>query len=146
MEWIDNIILGLIETYSTTNIYELCDHLNIRIVKLEKDSVLLCKKDAFYNRNMNGMELIFIRNDLDERLEEFILKHELGHALCHPNVLDAAYTFSNTGKLERQANYFAFKLTGIHLDRIELKGMTLKQISSYINIPYETMKQLYSIL
>lgn len=146
MEWIDNIILGLIETYSTTNIYELCGYLNIRIVKLENSSVLLSKKDAFYNRNMNGAELIFIRNDLDERLEEFILKHELGHALCHPKLLDAAYTFSNMGKLERQANYFAFKLTSIHLDRIELKGMTLEQISRYINIPYETVEQLYNIM
>lgn len=142
MEWIDNIILGLIDKYNTNDIYNLCDYLNIKIIKLNSKNVLLKGKEAFYYRDKNNKEIIFIRNDLDLNLEKFILKHELGHALCHPNLLYAGY--SNTGKLERQANYFAFKLSDIKFDEAELKGMTLTQIAAYTKIPYSILKTVKS--
>lgn len=143
MEWIDNIITGLLETYETDNPYELCDYLEIRIVKLESNNVLLRNKDAFYYRDIEGNEVIFIRNNLNGILERFVLSHELGHALCNPSQLCAAFTFSNKGKIEKQANYFAFKLSNIKFDEIELEGMTLKQISAYTGIPYKVLSQLF---
>lgn len=144
MEWIDNIIIGLIESFSTNNVYELCDVFDIQIVKLNKYNPILRKKDALYNRYENGYEVIFIRNDLHEKIEEFILKHELGHALCHPGLLSAAYAFPNKVKMERQANYFAFKLSNITLDDVSLKELTLEQIAGFIEVPTEVLNQLYA--
>ena len=141
MKWIDNIVLGLIERYGSNDVYELCNALDIGIAKLNSDNILLKGKMAFYYRDANNKEIIFIRNDLHPKLEEFILKHELGHALCHPSLLSAGY--SNIGKLERQANYFALKLSNIKFDKTELEGMTLEQIAAYINIPYKVLQQLY---
>lgn len=138
MKWIDNIILGLIDKYNTYNIYELCDCLNIRIIKLDHNSILLKGKEAFYYRDINNKEIIFIRNNLELNLEEFVLKHELGHALCHPDLLYAGY--SNIGKLEREANYFALKLSNIELNKVELTGMSIEQIAAYIKIPCDVLK------
>ncbi|MCR3758719.1 ImmA/IrrE family metallo-endopeptidase [Clostridium felsineum] len=141
MEWIDNIILGLIDKFNTRDVYELCDCLNIKIVKLPFDSILLRKKDALYYRDYKDNEIIFINNTLPFSLEKFILAHELGHALCNPNLLCAAFTFSNKGKFEKQANYFAFKLSNIKFDEVALMGMSLEQIAAYIEIPYKVLRQ-----
>ncbi|MBR9648691.1 ImmA/IrrE family metallo-endopeptidase [Clostridium tyrobutyricum] len=143
MEWIDNIIAGLLETYETNDPYELCDYLRIKIIKLEPNNILLRDKDAFYCRDLENNEVIFIKNNLDKILEKFILLHELGHALCNPDLLSAAFTFCNKGKTEKQANYFALKLSGVKFDETELQGMTLKQISAYTGIPYKALMQLF---
>lgn len=139
MKWIDNIVLGLIERYGSNNVYELCDALNIKIINLNPNNILLKNKEAFYYRDMGSKEIIFIRNNFEPLFEEFILKHELGHALCHPKLLYAGY--SNTGKLEREANYFALKLSNIKFDKIELEGMTFEQIATYMNVPFDILKQ-----
>ncbi|MCD2345766.1 ImmA/IrrE family metallo-endopeptidase [Clostridium guangxiense] len=145
MEWIDNIILGLIDKYNTRNVYELCDYLGIKIKKLDSNNLILRKKDAFYYRDFQNNEAIFIKNNLPLSLEKFILSHELGHALCNPDLLCAAFTFSNKGKFEKQANYFAFKLNNTKFDEVELEGMTIEQIASCLELPYEPLKQLVNI-
>ena len=141
VKWIDNIVLGLTERYGTNNVYELCDALNIKIIRLNSNNILLKDKEAFYYRDIDNEEIIFIRNNFEPLFEEFILKHELGHALCHPKLLYAGY--SNKGKLEREANYFAFKLSNIKFDVTELEGMTLEQIATYISVPFKALRQLY---
>lgn len=143
MEWIDNIIVGLLDTYETNNPYELCNYLGIKIIKLEPENALLRKKDAFYYRDLEDKEVIFIKNNLNELTERFIIAHELGHALCNPDLLRASFVLSNKGKLEKQANYFAFNLLNIFLDKSNLKDLTLKQISSYTYTPYTVLMQLF---
>ena len=75
--WIDDILIGLIETYGTNNIYELLDFLNIQINKLDMDNILLNGNEAFYFRDYFNKEIIFIRNDLKETYE----KYDVGVAL-----------------------------------------------------------------
>ena len=142
MKWIDNIVLGLIDEYNTNDIYELCFYLNIKLVKLDPSNILLRTKDAYYYRDFNDKEVIFIRNDLILSLERFILAHELGHALCHTELLCVGFTFSNKHKLEKQANYFAFKLAKINFDEVELYEMTLEQICCLLELPYNAVNQL----
>jgi Zn-dependent peptidase ImmA (M78 family) len=145
LNWIDDLILGLVEEHGTRNIYELCDALEIEIREVNPSNIILHGHDAFYYRYLNSNEIIFISNCLDASTKEFVLKHELGHALCHPNILDAGYTFANVGKLERQANYFAFKLSNISFDEVQLNEMTLEQIASCLSIPYEPLRQLVNL-
>ncbi|SHJ24932.1 protein of unknown function [Clostridium cavendishii DSM 21758] len=143
--WIDTIVMGLKETYDSNDIYTLYDYLNIQIVKLESRNILLHGNEAFYNRNFLDREMVFIRNDLDLNIEKFILAHELGHALLHTKALQSAFNknLTNIGKLEKQANYFAFKLFDIELNPIELDGFSLNQISSYTGLPCEILKIFY---
>jgi len=135
--WIDNIIAGLIDTYNTNDVFELLDCLNIRIYKIDSNNIMIKNNDSLYYRDYLNNEVIFIRNDIPSNLEKFILLHELGHALLHTDIYQAAFNrkFINTGKLEKQANYFAFKLMNINFDHIDLDGLTIEQISCILGLP-----------
>ncbi|WP_102400172.1 ImmA/IrrE family metallo-endopeptidase [Haloimpatiens massiliensis] len=139
--WIDNILEGVKDTYNTDNIYEIYDYLEIQIIKLDLNNILLRGNESFYHRDYFNTEVVFIRNDLNLEYEKFILAHELGHALLHTNIYEAAFNkdLLNIGKLEKQANYFALKF--FNIDKIELYGMSLEQVSIYLGLPYEVVKQ-----
>lgn len=141
--WINNILLGLKDTYDISNIYDLFDYLNIKIVKLESNNILLQGNEAFYYRAYLGKELVFIKNDLNLEYERFVLAHELGHAVLHTDIYEAAFSkrLLNIGKLERQANYFAFKLLDIDLDPITYQDFTISQIASSLNLPMHCIEE-----
>jgi Zn-dependent peptidase ImmA (M78 family) len=145
--WIDEVIWGLSEIYNTNNVYELYDIFNINIKKLESNNILLQGNDSLYIRDYFDSEIAFIRDDLNMESERFILLHELGHALLHIDIFLAAFNrkFINKNKLEKQANYFAFKMLNVEFDEIELEGMTSEQISRYIGIPYEPFVQIVNL-
>jgi len=143
MVWIDEIISGILETYRTNDPYELCDELGIYIFKLDPSSSILAKDESIYFRKLYDHEVIFIRDDLPLNHERFYIRHELGHAILHPELKNSYNkNLINKYKLEKQANYFAFKLTDITFDEAELHNMTLEQIASCIGIPYAALKQL----
>ena len=145
MKWIDYIVAGLEEEHGTLDVYEICDSRKILILEVDSSARMLKGHKAFYYRNLDEKEVILISNALDEHLKEFILKHELGHAICHPGMLSAAFTYSNKGKYEKQANYFAFKLSNISFDKIEFEGMTIEQIACCLKVPLDPLKQITNI-
>lgn len=136
MNWIDQIIIGLFDIYRTNNPNDILDEMGINIIKAEKNNPILLCKNCVYIAELNQ---IFIRNDLILNYELFYLRHELGHILLH---LDISNMFIiNNGKIEREANYFAFKLSKITFDEIELYQMTLKQICCHLEIPFKAVNQ-----
>ena len=141
-DWINNCIIGLIELYNTRDINELYECLNIKIVKLQKNNILLQEGEAFYHRNYFNDEIVFIRNDLDYQYEKFVLAHELGHALLHTEIYTAAFNrdLVNKGKLEKQANYFAFKLLNIEIDSADFEGYTIEQVSKALYVSEDSLK------
>lgn len=142
MDWIDICIIGLTEYFGTRNVYELYTCLGIEIIKLEKENTLLLGKEAIYIRNYLGTEAVYIRDDLAHPYEEFILAHELGHAILHTNLFQAAYGggLLNKGKLERQADYFAVKLLGITVDPVDCKELTAEQIAGALCVTEECLE------
>lgn len=145
--WIDTVIMGINEACCTNDVYEICNIMGIIIEKVESTSILLKHNDSLYVRDFYNREIIFIKNNLDEHLEKFILLHELGHALIHTELQQAAFNrnFINTDKLEKQANYFAFKMMNVEFDEVELEGFTLEQICRSIGVPYEPILQFINI-
>ncbi|MFT9497207.1 ImmA/IrrE family metallo-endopeptidase [Anaerosolibacter sp.] len=144
MEWIDEIIIGLLDTYDTSCPYKLCDLLGIEIVKVEKNAYILLKNSSIYIRDYFGRETIFIRNDLAEEDESFYIRHELGHAILHPDIRKSYNPrLINKFKLERQANYFAMKLLNFELDSISFEGFTIEQIASSLSLPAKCLKNFY---
>ncbi|AGK97981.1 ImmA/IrrE family metallo-endopeptidase [Clostridium pasteurianum] len=146
MNWIDSIILGLIEECGSNDIYEVCDYLGIDIVKLEPNNAILLGNESVYNRNFFNREVIFIRNDFAVKYARFVISHEVCHAVVHTSIGSAAFNgdLINKGKLERQANYFAFKFNNIKFDEIQLYEMTMEQISSCLELPEKALKQLFN--
>ncbi|MGF7059237.1 ImmA/IrrE family metallo-endopeptidase [Brassicibacter mesophilus] len=146
MEWIDEIIIGLLDIYATSCPYELCTALGIKIIKTSPTNVILLGNESTYIREHLGYETIFLRNNLTEKEELFFLKHELGHAILHPNIKNSYNKhLINKYKLEKQANYFALKLQDLNIDEVQFREMTIKQIASYIEVPYTALKQLVNI-
>lgn len=143
-EWIDDILEGIKDTYNVNDIKEIYDSFDIEIIKLEPGNVLLKGNESFYYRSFFNKEVVFIRNDLHEVYKKFILAHEFGHALLHTDVYKAAFNKNllNIGKLEKQANYFAFKLLDFNLDPINFEGFTIEQISSSLYLPKECFKSV----
>lgn len=139
MRWIDNIINGLIDMYNTNNPYEICDLLGIEIKHLSTENIILLNNNSIYIRDYFDKEVIFIKEGLNHHYEHFYLCHELGHAILHPGISD---TIMPLGKLEKQANYFAFKLSEISFDEVAFNGLNLEQIASSIEIPYEVLKNI----
>lgn len=146
MTWIDDIILGLRDTYNTTDPYDLCDLLKIFVKKVDSDYPILYKEPAIYIRNFYGKEAIFLRNDLNITYERFYLSHELGHAILHPYIKNSLNAnVINIDKLEKQANYFAFKLIEIKFNEVDMHQMTVEQIASCLEVPGDALKQLVKI-
>lgn len=142
MEWIDICIIGLTEYYGTCDIYELYTCLDIKIIKLEKDNILLQGKEAIYIRDYWEAEAVYIRNDLAHPYEKFVLAHELGHAILHTKLVRAAYSgeLLNKGKLEKQAHYFAVRLLGITMDPVEYNELSSEQIAGALYVTEDCLK------
>lgn len=93
-----------------------------------------------------GREAIIIMNNLHYSYEKFYIMHELGHAILHPNIINSwNENLANIGKLEKQANYFAFKLSKLKFDPISMKNFTIEQIASCLKVPEKALKQLVNI-
>lgn len=140
MKWIDEIVIGILDYYGTNNPYEILSSMGIDIIRVENHNPILMNKPCIFIANINA---IYIQNDLNQSHQLFFLRHELGHILLH---LDSTNTYIiNTGKIERQANYFAFKLSNITLDEIELYEMTIEQISCSLAMPQTALKQIINM-
>jgi Zn-dependent peptidase ImmA (M78 family) len=139
MQYIKDIVTGLLETYGTRDIYELLKCLDVTVITKEfinADIKARLYKDPFDNYYIN------ISSDLDELTKKYILCHELGHILLHEIPCEYYYSSNvNKGKLEYQANYFAslLMLDLNSFDQCYLKDLSLDQLSSYFEIPKELL-------
>ena len=143
MKWIDEIVLGLLDAYGTNDPEELCDVMGIDVVQLDEGSPILREENSIYIREYGEKEIIFIRESLQPDLKSFYLRHELGHAILHPD-LKCSYRggLINFPKLEKHANYFAFKLSGYDLEQIEIEGMNISQVASYVRAPEDVLYEV----
>ena len=140
MGWINQIIIGLFDIYNTNDPYDILNEMEVEVIKVENTNLILLGKNCIYVVELNK---IFIRNDLILNYELFYLRHELGHILLH---IDIGNTYiKNNGKIEREANYFALKLGKITFDEVELYQMSLEQICSSLEIPYNAVNQLVNL-
>lgn len=143
MRWIDDYVVGIKEASGSSNPKDILDYLSIKVIRVLHSSTILQKKDSIYIRDLNGTEIIFIRDDLKEEVENFILAHEIGHAILHIDISAAYHSrYDNKGKYERQADYFAAKLLGIKLDTTEMQDWTTEQISTFTGVKEEVIEYL----
>lgn len=136
---IKNIITGLAETYNTTNPFEICDLLNIKIIYSNLGNEI----KGFFQRTKEGYEIIHINTNLDENERKYICAHELGHAVMHTN-LSIGFFIENTlqikDKYEVQADKFAADL--LMPDKLdpEIANFNIEQLSSYFRVPRELIE------
>lgn len=141
---IKEIVSGLVEMYGTNDPFELCDSLNIKIMR----SSLGQEIKGFFQRTQNGYEILHLNNKLIPEEEKYICAHELGHAILHTN-LSLQFFIENTlqikNKYEIQADKFAAELLLNNVDLSVIKGATIKQLSCYFKVPMELIKYKFNI-
>lgn len=138
MSRIKGIVIDIINKYNTSNIYELCDFLNIMV----KVDPLGSTKGYFLN--IDESYFITLNSELDEWEKQVVLAHELGHAVLHKDTnicFLKSYTYSVTNKLENEANEFAAHLL-IGDDALNSfsKGydyVTVEQMGKHFQVPVE---------
>ena len=145
MDMIKEIVNGLIETYNTNDVYELCDFLNIEILRGKRKN---CIKSYFF-RDEYGDEFIFLNDSMEINEERELIAHELGHAILHTDINIAYYTRNDSvskSKLERQANKFAAELLLSHVDWKEhiYAGQTIRELAYAVNVSEEVLSYKFN--
>lgn len=110
---IKKIIHSLIKKYNTTDPFELCDYLKI---KIEKEP--LGKLKGYYYCH-NRIKIIKINIDLNYFDSKKVCAHELGHAIMHSflnTMFLCAHTSIIVNKFENEANLFADLLMKLNKD------------------------------
>ena len=95
----------LIKKFNTSNVREIADYLDISIEYQDFKAKTLDSRIMI----MNGVGYIFLRNNLNELYENFLIAHELGHYILHYDK-DISFNFLRRiykTRLEKEANEFA---------------------------------------
>lgn len=139
MKWIDEILVGLIETVGSNNVFEILSFLNINLFTVDKDSPILQDNLSVYTR-IGSFECIYVSNEVYNK--EFVIAHELGHAILHTEIAESFFNpLLNKGRLENEANYFATKLLYRDLD-IEDGIETREQLAKILKIKEDYIKYI----
>lgn len=136
---IKNLVSNFINIYKTNNVYEICSQLNIKIYKSHLKDI----KGYFLNIS-EGISIV-VDYDLEEHEERCVIAHELGHVMLHrsSNICYLKnYTYSNTDKLENEANKFAAELLITNEDIKEAfeKQFSIEHMACYFEVPKELVK------
>ena len=129
---IREIVSTLVAKYNTRNPFEIAEYRNIEIIHNELKSVL-----GYYTK-YHRAQSILLNSDLPEHLESFVCAHELGHAICHPDINVqwlCEGTFYSKGKFERQANTFAVELLLPDDLLRESPDCTVYQLARSVGVP-----------
>lgn len=107
---IDLIVQGLVEVVGTTNLKDILEYLEIKLITHSNTTEYV---------NHNGKQIIYISDNIPELLYDFILAHEIGHAVLHDHeIIQYSKLTTHKTQTEKEADYFAFKLLGKQIDPI----------------------------
>ncbi len=107
---IDLIVQGLVEVVGSKNLKDILEYLDIKLITHSNTTEYV---------NHNGKQIIYISDNIPEQLYDFILAHEIGHAVLHDReIIQYSKLTTHKTQTEKEADYFAFKLLGKQIDPI----------------------------
>lgn len=129
---IDNIIQNLIIESGSTDIYDIISSQDITI-RRQAGKTFYCQ--------VKGKKYIYLDTNLDEDIIPFVLAHELGHAVLHTEEIYHYSPLSITKTaIEREADYFAFRLLGKEID--PCYEYTITQYANLLKVSEEVIKYI----
>lgn len=128
---IDKKVSELKDKVNSTNIKDYLDYLNIKLIVTDKVTTQFTQN--------KDKKIIYLNKDIPEDLREFVIAHEIGHAILHNHELMhySPLTISKSN-IERQADYFAFKLLDKKID--PTYEYTISQYSKILGVNEEIIK------
>lgn len=121
----------LFKRYKTTNPFELCDFLGIKVFFENLGSL------KGYTTTMYRIHTIHLNSDLQSHEQAFTCLHELGHIILkhnQNNIYLSTKTFLNVNKIENEANMFATHMILNKYNKEELQSLTIEQISNLTGV------------
>lgn len=145
MQSINDAVAGLVERYDSADPFELCEHLEINIIK----TPLAEDINGFFQRTPNGYEFIHINSNIDEQEMKYICAHELGHAILHTHMSMSLFfenKFQVKNKFEIQADKFAAELLlNRALEDYVCEDLDADQLSSLLCVPKKLLRYKFNL-
>lgn len=134
---VKDIVESIARKYHTRNPYELADYLHIYVSRYD------LKEIRGYYLNTYRVKQIWLNCNLSKHDERFVLAHEIGHSVLHPNACTPflkSHTLISINKMELEANKFATEL--LITDEIILENwqMTTEQLANLLGYSKELIE------
>lgn len=129
---IDKKIEQLVKAYDTRDPFKIAKKMGIIVLFEELGEI-----HGYYNK-LKRIKMIHINKNSDQKTVLYILAHELGHAVCHPEENTpqlSATSIASELKIEREADYFATKLI-INGSHKEMVNPTKYDILGFYGLPW----------
>lgn len=140
LQEIREIADGLLEYCCSTRPRQIIKELGIKLVC--DHTSMDCM--ALFSRNKEGKEFIFLNPACPQELEDFVLAHEIGHAVLHDvEIINFSPLEVSKSKIEKEADLFAFYLLGLEIEEID--GFTIKNYSSLLGVNDDVIEGLKTI-
>lgn len=112
---VKSIVNEVCKKYRTENVFDLAEALNINVYYHDLSPL----RGYYYCEHR--IKNIVIDSSLPRHIKKFVLGHEIGHSIMHPNCNTPFLqnTLLSTNKLEIQANKFAIQMIMTDLDIME---------------------------
>lgn len=136
-EDIDIIVLGLIEKAGGNDLRDVLAELDIKLIKVDVNRPILRGALAVYV-NSTQRETIYISRDCPEETRNFVIAHEMGHAVLHSDGLIHQQFHKKDTKQEEEADYFATRVLNYSLEIID--GYTVEDYSKLLGIKESAVK------
>lgn len=129
---IDKKIDSIVKKYETRDPFKIAKQRNIIILREPLGEVL-----GFYNC-IRRIQFIHLNDGLEEKDENYVCSHELGHSILHPyeNTPQlSSISITSELKIEKEADYFATNLI-IDGSHNELYQPTKYEMLDYYGLPW----------
>lgn len=134
------VVDNLVKRYGTSDPFELCQMLGIKILKEPLGNI-----KGFYQYCARN-KFIHINNSLHDIEKKLVLSHELGHAVLHPRIniifIQRETCFIGS-RYESEAEIFATCLILKSLDNAELLPTTFYEVSMLTGIPQKNIQKVF---
>ena len=128
----------LYEKYETCNPVCLTEYLNINLMYADLPRVT----DGIYFTAKDN-QIILVNQNLNREKARYVVAHELGHALLHPDqnyMFMAGKTLMKTGRYEIEADYFCVSLLLCDIIKNnKIDNMTVAELSKMAGIPEKSV-------
>lgn len=136
------IVEKLVRRYGTRNPYELADYLGISLFHHDLGSI-----NGYYYKAYRT-KMIFLNCNLEPQSpeEKYVLAHEIGHAILHPNAntpFIRSSTYLSVDRMELEANKFAVELLVPNetiFEYMHHQGYTANQLSRLLGYRTELIE------
>lgn len=133
----NGVVDELVSKYGTSEPFQLADKMDINVFFRP-----LADIGGYYMLLKNGVKLVVIDSELPRHLQRFVMAHEIGHALLHPEkyALMLRSSLYATDRHEVEADRFAVELLLSDSMVIDNPDRTIDDWAAILGLPREVVE------